>query len=70
MLENPFPNGLLVAFKSSFGRYLSSFSVRMNTRITWLTTQWLMGPSKVIDLKKSDGSVAADMTFILSRAGF
>eukprot|EP01031_Cornospumella_fuschlensis_P034686 gene34685-42002_t len=70
MLVNLFPPGLLVAYKASFGKILPAFSAWMNTWVTWLTTQWLMGPSKVIDLEKSDGSVASDNCLLIEKCRF
>ncbi len=49
MLVKLFPPGLLPTYKLTFAKF-PKFSAWMNTWVTYYTTQWLMGKSKVEDL--------------------
>ena len=49
MLVKLFPPGLLPTYKLTFAKF-PNFSAWMNTWVTYYTTQWLMGKSKVEDL--------------------
>lgn len=65
MLVKLFPPGLLPTYKLTFAKF-PKFSAWMNTWVTFYTTQWLMGSSKVEDLViNNDGIVTIEKENLL-----
>ena len=52
-----FPPFILPLYRLSFTKF-PQFSAWMNTWVTHMTTSWLMGPSKVVDLVLENGGIS------------
>lgn len=51
ILVDLFPRGLLTMYKASIGKYFPKLSAWMNLLATKWTTQWLMGPSHIMETR-------------------
>jgi hypothetical protein len=52
-----------------FAKPFPAFSNQMNAWVTMLTCQWLMGPSKVNDIEREDGTIAKNSGVLVERCG-
>lgn len=50
-----------------FSQPLPDVSCRLNAWVTALTCQWLMGPSKVNNFERADGTVAKGQGVLVER---
>ena len=57
ILRSLFPSWLPAQFATLFARPFPAFSAKLNAYATLLSCQWLMGPSKLVDVDRPDGTV-------------
>ena len=69
MIVKLFPPGLLPIYKATFAKF-PSFSARLNTWVTHLTTLWLMGPSNITNLEYSDGTIGQGSCLVIEKCKF
>ena len=70
MLLRLFPSWLLPAYRILFAKPFPDFSLWMNSWVTLFTTNWLMGPASIQDLKRDDGKVGKDQLLLIEKCRF
>lgn len=70
MLVRLFPKWLLIQYKWMFSRPFPLFSAWMNAWVTKFATQWLMGPSEVVDIDMPDGTVGKQLGLKIEKCHF